>query len=347
MSEFEGRTAAVIGLGGMGIRHVKAYARLGIRVVAVCDARATSVDAARADAPDAAAYSTAEELLDREGQKVDMVSVVTNTTSRAGILRDLAASGVKRVLAEKPFTTNLGDAYDLIDRYERAGSRLTINTFRHFCDNHIRLRELLRSGVIGAPRYFAVQCASAGLGNMGSVFFDLMNFYMESAPLEVTGEIDRTGTPSVRGPNFRDPAGFGMVRYANGSRGFIDTSEDTGVPYTFHIVTTYGRVFIDELFNQWQVSGRTAEDKEKRPLTFYLTKLAEVPFQLTHGYDVVEMTGFTIASAMRDRPEASNAREAATVMEMIMAIHVSAAEGRTPQTIPLGSKHGSLDVPFA
>jgi len=181
---------------------------------------------------------------------------------------------------------------------------------------------------------------------MGSVFFDLMNFYLDSRPVEVTGAIDRTGTPSVRGPQFRDPGGWAVVRYENGARGFLDSSEDTGVPYTLHLVTTYGRIVIDELFNHWKVSVRSEVDKA-RPLTYYPAPLADVSFELTHGYDPVQMTGVAMAAALNGLPDAANARQAVTVMEMIIAVHVSDAAGRVPVRLPLEGQHHALDIPFA
>jgi len=347
MKHLNGATVAVIGVGGMGLRHIKACRLVGANVVALCDVRDDALAAGLKEAPGASTYRSVSQCIASVVNRVDLVSVVTNAPSRAKILLELAEGGACRVLTEKPFTTNVGDAYSVVDAYEKTGVPLTVNTYRHFSDNHRRLREMLRSGKLGKPRYVAVHSASTGLGNMGSVFFDAMNFFMESRPVEVTGQIDRTGTPSVRGPQFRDPGGFGMVRYENGARGFIDTSEDTGVPYTFHIVTTYGRIYIDELFNRWQVSVRSEADQTARQLTYYLAPLVDVPFELTHGFDPVEMTSFAVSAVLEDQPEAANARAALTVMEMIMAMHVSDQAGRVPVALPLDRRHHALDVPFA
>jgi hypothetical protein len=114
-----------------------------------------------------------------------------------------------------------------------------------------------------------------------------------------------------------------------------------------HLVTSYGRVFIDEVGNRWSVAARSDEDQSACPLTYYMAPLREVPFELTHRYDPMEMTSFTLRAALEDRPEASNAREALTVMEMIMAMHVSDAAGRRPVSLPLDRAHDPLDIPFA
>lgn len=347
MTALKGASVGIIGVGGMGLRHARACAQLGAEVAAVCDTREASLTAAKKDAPQARAFTSVDDFIADAAAKVDLVSVVTNTPSRAGILLNLARAGARRVLTEKPFTTNVKDAHAVVEAYETAGIPLTVNTFRHFSDNHLRLRDLLRSGKLGKPRHMTIQSASTGLGNMGSVYFDVMNFLLDSKPIEITGSIDKTGTPSVRGPQFKDPGGFGTVLYENGARGFIDTSEDTGVPYTFHIATSYGRVFIDELFNRWHVAARTEADQTGRPLTYYLSPLVDVPFELTHGFDPVEMTGFSIRAALDDQPEASNARAALQVMEMIMAMHVSDRAGRTPVRLPLDRRHHDLDMAFA
>lgn len=256
MKPFEDARVAIIGLGGMGVRHARACRQLGAQIVALCDTREPGIEAGLREAPGAAAYRSMSEFVSA-ARRADLVSVVTNTPSRAKTLMELLQAGCRRVLTEKPFSTNLADAYAVTAAYEQAGAQLTVNTYRQFCDNHIRLRDLLRSGTLGEPRHMTVHSASTGLGNMGSVFFDLMNFYLDSRPIEMTGAIDRMGTPSVRGPQFWDPGGWGVVRYENGARGFLDTSEDTGVPYTFHIVTTFGRIFIDELCNRWRIFVRT------------------------------------------------------------------------------------------
>jgi hypothetical protein len=73
----------------------------------------------------------------------------------------------------------------------------------------------------------------------------------------------------------------------------------------------------------------------------------EVPFELTHGYDPVEMTSFTIQAALEDRPEACNARQAVAVMEMIIGMHVSSENGHGPVRLPLDRRHHTVDIPFA
>lgn len=96
-----------------------------------------------------------------------------------------------------------------------------------------------------------------------------------------------------------------------------------------------------------QNSGRRKEDKATQPLTYYLAPLIEIPFELTHGYDPVEMTSRTITAALEDQPEASNARQALTALAMIIALHVSDAAGGVPVMLPLNRQYHALDISFA
>ena len=149
MKHLNGATVAVIGVGGMGLRHIKACRLVGANVVALCDVHDDALAAGLKEAPGASTYRSVSQCIASVVNRVDLVSVVTNAPSRAKILLELAEGGARRVLTEKPFTTNVGDAYSVVDAYEKTGVPLTVNTYRHFSDNHRRLREMLRSGKLG------------------------------------------------------------------------------------------------------------------------------------------------------------------------------------------------------
>ena len=52
---------------------------------------------------------------------------------------------------------------------------------------------------------FVVNSPSAGLGNMGSTFFDIGLFFLNSEPRSVVGEIDSTNTTNPREKNLKTP----------------------------------------------------------------------------------------------------------------------------------------------
>lgn len=264
--------AALLGFGGMGKRHLAACRMAGIDVVAIADTAAAAREQAKDQVPSARLYDNAERLLAAEARHVDVVSVVTNSPSHAALTIQAAQAGARNILCEKPMATNLRDARRMIDECRASGSRLAINHIRRWSSNHAELKRRLDAGLIGPLRHLYYQSGSTGLGNMGTVFFDTMRFYAGSEVDWVLGFIDRTGTPSVRGAQFVDPGGYGLLQFHNGIRAFLDTSEDTGVRYVLHLVGAYGRVVIDEVQNAWTIEARPDVERGK-PLTNYLAAI--------------------------------------------------------------------------
>src|SRR5437899_668523 len=98
MKRLNGATVAIIGVGGMGLRHIKACRLVGANVVALCDMRDDALAAGLKEAPGATAYSSVSQCIASVAHCVDLVSVVTNTPSRAKILLELATAGARRIL---------------------------------------------------------------------------------------------------------------------------------------------------------------------------------------------------------------------------------------------------------
>lgn len=104
----------LIGCGGAGTnRHlpaVRANPRTSLR--AVCDLdreRAASI----ADTHDVASYTDAEAMIERE--RLDAVSVATPPPTHRDVLNDIVGTEVD-VLVEKPFTTSVDDAQEVLER---------------------------------------------------------------------------------------------------------------------------------------------------------------------------------------------------------------------------------------
>lgn len=338
--------AAIIGFGGMGKRHLAAYRRAGIDVVAVADTRAVALEQAKAEVPSVRCYESTERLLTEEAKQIDVVSVVTNSPSHAPITIQGAKAGVKNILCEKPMATTLQDAHRMIEACRMSGTRLAINHVRRWSRNHLELKRRLDEGLIGPLRHIYYQSGSTGLGNMGTVFFDTMRFYAASEAAWVLGFIDRTGTPSVRGPQFVDPGGYGILQFHNGIRGFVDTSEDTGVRYVLHLVGAYGRVVIDELNNTWTIEARPEPERQK-PLTLYIAPMEPIPFQVVEPWDVVALTSRAFLNLVSGSPVACDGEIGLRALELVMAFHQSDRLSHQRVTLPLTDGAIALNIPFA
>ncbi|OGX23113.1 MAG: hypothetical protein A3J51_02930 [Omnitrophica WOR_2 bacterium RIFCSPHIGHO2_02_FULL_45_21] len=101
---------AVIGAGRLGSSHARVYKELsGVNLIGVCDtenSRALSIASSLQTRP----FFNHKELLD----KVQAVSIATPTLTHHRIARDFLLAGVN-VLVEKPFTTTLKEADQLLE----------------------------------------------------------------------------------------------------------------------------------------------------------------------------------------------------------------------------------------
>ncbi len=100
---------AVVGVGYLGRFHAQKYQKLTqCKLIAVCDANRTTVDKVAAELQ-VTATTDYHSLLN----EIDAVSIVVPTQKHFAIARDCLAAG-KHVLLEKPMTTTVAEAKELV-----------------------------------------------------------------------------------------------------------------------------------------------------------------------------------------------------------------------------------------
>lgn len=323
--------AGIVGFGGMGQRHLKAYEGTDCEVVAICEFAPERVFEKLPAFPKDRVYRDCAELLEKE--RLDILSVASNGPTHSEITMEAVRKGVPRVYCEKPLATSLAAADELREAVRRSGARVTVNHVRRWNADYERIKEMLREGAIGDLRHIYFQSGSTGLGNFVIHAFDLMRYLSGSEASWVIGRLDRTGTPNPRGVRFRDPAGYGMLEFKNGMRGFVDSSEDTGVQYLFVLAGVYGRMIIDELNGVWEIRARSQE-KRALPLTRYGEPMDPVPFS-ARPYEIVDMTRGGIRNLLSDEPLRCTVEDGVRSLEMIMAFHESDERGNVRVELPL------------
>jgi predicted dehydrogenase len=217
--------AAVIGLGGMGKRHLQALQGL-TRQVSVSDTRS---DAFQGIDEAANRYTQWQELIAQKGSDLDLLIVSTNGPSHAEIVIAAAKAGVRHILCEKPMATSGQSARHMADVCRQTGSRLAINYSRRFMDRYRAFKRSLSEKPIGDIDHLNVTIGSGGLGCIGSHWFDFVEWLLESPPEWVMGSVDKNPAPCVRGEQFFDPGGKGLVRYQSGVTAFFELSGDVPV----------------------------------------------------------------------------------------------------------------------
>lgn len=323
--------AGIIGFGGMGQRHYRAYQGTACEVVAICEFAPERVMEHLPNFPRNQIYQHYTDLLANE--KLDMLSVVSNGPTHSEITAAAVQAGIGRVFCEKPVATSVKEAERLAETIRRNGARVAVNHLRRWSDAYRRIKTLIREGVIGELCHIYFQCGSTGLGNFVIHAFDLMRFLSDSEAAWAIGMLDKTGTPNPRGPQFRDPAGYGMVVFQNGLRCFVDSSEDTGIPYLYVLAGTYGRIVIDELAGSWRIWARSGKLRGEK-LTRYGTPLESVPFN-GGAYDIVELTRNGLMELAGDGPLSCTVEDGIKSLEIVMAFHESEARGNARVEFPL------------
>jgi len=140
---------ALVGLGEIGLTaHLPALQREPrVSLAALVDVDDRRVERAAALAPGVRATTAVEEVL--SDPAIDAVVIATPPWVTAGLARRSLEAG-KYVLAEKPPAPSYAEAADLAELPE-AHRRLQIGlTYRHH-PSVVRLRELVRDGVLGRP----------------------------------------------------------------------------------------------------------------------------------------------------------------------------------------------------
>ena len=180
----------------------------------------------------ATTYADWNEMLAREA--LDIVSVATYAPVHADPTVGCAKRGVRAIYCEKPIATRLSDADRMIEACDETGALLVLNHQRRFNLNHRRLRELIAGGGLGELTSGLLQWGSGRLGNVGTHMIDALLMLTGRKIEAVSGTLDLAGKPDCRGPAFRDPGGWGVVRLEGGVMVMVDAGDYAAVPGTDH-----------------------------------------------------------------------------------------------------------------
>lgn len=184
-------------------------------------------------------YADWRELIDQE--PLDIVSVATYAPQHAEMVTACARKGIHAIYCEKPIATLLADAEAMAAACQDAGSLLAINHNRRFNPNYRRLRDSIADGVLGTLTSLSLQWGTGRLGNVGTHLIDAALMLTGQRIRAVSGTLDLTGRPDCRGPAFRDPGGWGLLRFESGLIATVDAPDEGKTPARIIINGTLGR----------------------------------------------------------------------------------------------------------
>jgi len=333
------RKAILIGLGGMGQRYVKALSQLNFKLVGICDQKKDKLKKF-----DNIICKKTTQYRDLLNLNADIVCISSNTSSRENIIKDFfTKSKIKRILTEKPLAISYEKSLKILKLINRnKKKRILVNTFRSLSPNFKRIKKLFlkKKEII---THISILSPSAGLGNMGSIFFDLCNYFLEEKIISVSCQIDTTGTINPRGKIFKDPGGYGFVKYRNNKKIFFDLSENTSMPYQIILKSKNLEVSIDEINNEFIVKERPNKFKKKPPY-YYLYRPDKKKLVKTQKYDVIQLTKYSINELFKKKFK-NNIINSIKAMEIVFGCHASQKIEKSI-IFPLNKKYHKMNINF-
>ncbi len=216
--------AAVIGVGSIGQNHARVYREMdGAQLVGVADANASNA-AKIGNRLNVPYYSDVEKLL--EEQKPDLVSISVPTSLHFSVGMDMIKRGL-HVLVEKPITSTLEQAEELVAAAKKQGVMLAVGHIERFNPAVMELRRRLKEGYAGrvykihaqrlSPYPSRIQDAGVVI-DLASHDIDLMRYLTGEEIIRVFGETLQTINSD------REDMFNGLLRFRNGTVGVLDVN---------------------------------------------------------------------------------------------------------------------------
>jgi predicted dehydrogenase len=198
-------------------------------------------------------YTDYREMLMTE--RPEIVSVVTPDHLHADVVRVAIEAGVRGIFCEKPLSTTLEDANDIVTAVRAAGVTMNVNYTRRWFPEFVEARRLVRSGDLGRLSQIVVEMGGprAMLFRNHTHAIDLVNFLADSEPVWVWAELQPGYEDygiAYAGDGGNDPAtepgANYYIAYENGVRAYLTGMKDTvGLEHVVHLTGADARLLID------------------------------------------------------------------------------------------------------
>jgi predicted dehydrogenase len=150
-----------IGAGGMGGGDIATVAKLGANIVALCDVDDQRAAGSFKAFPKARRYKDFREMLDKEGNQLDAVTVGTPDHIHA-VTSMAAIKAGKHVYCQKPLTHTLHECRELTRVAHKAGVATQMGNQGHASEGARLTNEWIQAGIIGTVREVHVWSDRAG-----------------------------------------------------------------------------------------------------------------------------------------------------------------------------------------
>ena len=260
MTDFSKIGTAVIGTGFIGTVHIEALRRLGVRVTGVLGSSPKRASERAAAFGIGRAYASLEELLDDPA--VQAVHVTSPNAEHYGQVKQILAAG-RHVLCEKPLAMTSAQSAEMAALASASGRIAAVCYNIRFYPLNQHARQMMADGGLGEARLvcghyhqdwlakpsdwnWRLEADRGGalrsVGDIGTHWVDLTSFILGQRPSAVlaelstfirerqkpVGPVETFSTASGATETQRietDDAATILLRYPNGARGIMSTSQ--------------------------------------------------------------------------------------------------------------------------
>lgn len=331
------KTAAVIGCGRMGARHVEALMGLGFEIVGLYDINRENCEAvANKYHLNPHGLSTEIDRLFKENP-LDLCVIATTAPSHKEYIFQAVEANIKKILCEKPLAISVKECLEIMKVAEEKGVAIAVNHQMRYLDQYIIPKKMLQTEEFGGLESVSVTAGNFGMAMNGLHYIEMMRYMFDESPSRVTAWFDNADLPNPRGPHFIDKSGCLRITTATGKRFYLDASASNGHGITVTYAAKRGQIVVDELAGYLYSTHRNIQDKDL-PSTRYgqpsLTQIEQIK-----PVDIIKSTQQVIRALMEGHGY-PNLAEATHAIKALVAGYVSNQKGNSEmhihdETLPL------------
>ncbi len=190
--------------------------------------------------------------------KINLAVIATTADVHDFYVRELAKLRIKFIMVEKPITTSVKSAEEIIKLCKKNKCILSINHSLRFSKAISRIKKINDHKELGKLVSINVVGGNMGLSMNGVHFFEIFNYLTKSPINSVRAEIDKKILENPRGKKFRDNSGLIIANNKKKQFIYINISEQQGHGKTISFVFRNGIIYFDCL------SGEMIETKRHK-----------------------------------------------------------------------------------
>ncbi len=182
----------VIGYGYWGPNVVRNFlSTKGAQIISICDINKDALSKARKNYPKLKMVSNSSEIL--TSSEIDAVAIVTPVYTHFELAKKAIESG-KHIFVEKPFTSSVAEAEELIELAEKKNIKIMVDHTFLFTGAVRKIKKLIEDGTLGNIYYFDSTRVNLGLFQHDiNVIWDLaphdlsiMDYVIQEKPSGIT-----------------------------------------------------------------------------------------------------------------------------------------------------------------